>query len=147
MTTEQNDLRRGVMKASWLYGMVVIGAGLLTGVSASAHHSFSAEYDRSKPVTITGPVSKVEWVNPHAHIFIDVKDTSAKTVTWDFELAPPSMLMRRGWTRDSLKIGDVATVSGFMAKDTPAAGNANTVTLSDGRKVFAGSTEDGSPTR
>jgi len=129
------------MKASSLFGVVILGACLLSGASASAHHSFSAEYDRNKPVTVTGTVSKVAWVNPHAHIFIDVKDAD-KTVTWDFELVPPSMLMRRGWTRDSLKIGDTVTVTGFMAKDTPAAGNAGNVTLPDGRKVFAGSAED-----
>jgi hypothetical protein len=136
------------MKASPLYTLVVVCACMLTGVAASAHHSFATEYDRSKPVTITGSVSKVAWVNPHTHIYIDVKDTSDKTVTWDFELAPPAMLMRKGWTRDSLKVGDTVTVVGFAHKDTPAVGNASTVTLSDGRKVFAGSaSEDGTPPR
>src|SRR5262249_30705044 len=75
-----------------------------------AHHSFAAQYDRSKPNTITGPVTKVEWINPHARFFVDVKGQSGKTVNWEVELGPPAGLMRRGWTRNSLKIGDTVTV-------------------------------------
>jgi len=118
------------------FGVTVAAAPVL------AHHSFSAEFDRSKPVTVTGTVTKVEWANPHARFFIDVKDEAGKVNNWDFELASPNGLMRRGWTRNSLKIGDVVTVSGWAAKNAPHVGNTSTVTLSDGRKVFAGSSAE-----
>src|SRR5438094_5153846 len=82
-----------------------------------AHHSFAAQYDRSKPNTITGPVTKIEWINPHARFFMDVKDDIGKIVNWEVELGPPAGLMRRGWTRNALKVGESVTVSGFLAKD------------------------------
>jgi hypothetical protein len=106
------------------------------------HHSFSAEFDRAKPITLTGTVTKVEWANPHARFFIDVKDENGKVNNWDLELASPNGLMRRGWTRNSLKIGDVVTVTGWAAKVAPYVGNTNQVTLADGKKVFAGSSAE-----
>jgi len=111
-------------------------------VPVLAHHSFAAEFDRSKPVSLTGTVTKVEWANPHARFYIDVKDENGKVNNWDFELASPNGLMRRGWTRNSLKIGDVVTVTGWAAKNAPYVGNTAAVTLSDGRKVFAGSSAE-----
>src|SRR3981189_696155 len=121
---------------------------VLAGISSStvlAHHSFAAQYDRSKPNTITGPVTKVEWINPHARFFMDVKDEAGKVVSWEIELGPPAGLMRRGWTRNSLKVGESVTVNGFLAKDGSNLTKAQTVTLSDGRKVFAGSSSESNP--
>jgi len=109
---------------------------------ALAHHAFAAEFDRNKPVTLTGTVTKVEWANPHARFYIDVKDAGGKVTNWDFELSSPNGLMRRGWTRNSLKIGDVVTVTGWAAKIAPNVGNASAVTLADGKKVFAGSSAE-----
>src|SRR5213082_1375580 len=117
------------------------GFSLILIVSAAAfgHHSFAAQYDRNKPATITGPVTKVDWINPHARFFMDVKDASGKVANWEIELAAPAMLMRRGWNRNSLKVGEQVTVNGSQAKDGSNLANATTVTLSDGSKVFAGS--------
>src|SRR5262245_11436172 len=125
----------------WIVLVAILGVAL-AAVEVLAHHSFAAEFDRNKPVTVTGTVTRVEWANPHARFYIDVKDDAGKVNNWDFELASPNGLMRRGWTRNSLKIGDLVTVSGWAAKNSPYVGNTNTVTLSDGRKVFAGSSAE-----
>ena len=121
------------------------GLALVLGmavVPASAHHSFAAEYDSAKPVTLTGTVTKVEWMNPHARFYIDVKDDEGKVTNWEFELGSPNGLMRRGWTRNSLKEGDVVTVAGSLAKDGSKLANARTIKLADGRQVFAGSASE-----
>src|SRR5262245_123946 len=107
-----------------------------------AHHSAAAQYDRNKPATITGSVTKVEWSNPHARFFINTKDSSGKLVNWEVELASPNGLMRRGWTRNSLKVGESVTVNGSLAKDGSNLLNASTVTLASGQRVFAGSSGD-----
>src|SRR6187431_1754702 len=112
---------------------------------ASAHHSFAAEYDADKPITLTGTVTKLEWLNPHARIYIDVKDESGNVVNWDCELGPPNGLMRRGWNRNSLKAGHVVTITGFRSKLKPRGANARSVKLPDGRQVFAGSSFDTGP--
>lgn len=131
--------------------VLVAGFGLILAASAVipvyAHHAFNAQYDRSKPITLTGPVTKIDWINPHARFFMDAKDANGATFNWELELAAPAMLMRRGWTRTSLKVGAVVTVSAFLAKDGSKLANASTVTLSTGEKVFAGSSAgDDSPT-
>jgi Family of unknown function (DUF6152) len=82
-----------------------------------AHHSFAAQYDRNKQATLTGPVTKIDWINPHARFFMDAKDATGKIVNWEVELAAPAMLIRRGWTRNDLKIGENVTVNGSLAKD------------------------------
>jgi len=133
------------MKKSWLCGLAV--ALGLAAVPAVAHHSFAAEYDNKKSVDLTGTVTKVEWMNPHARFYLDVKDDSGKVTNWEFELGSPNGLMRRGWTRNSLKQGDTVSVTGYHAKDGSNLGNAREVSLADGRKVFAGSTDDGGPTQ
>jgi hypothetical protein len=122
---------------------MVCGVGLMvSALPAFAHHSFAAEYDAAKPVNLKGVVTKVEWTNPHARFYVDVKDESGKVTNWNFELASPNVLTRNGWTRHSLKEGDVIEVQGAMAKDGSNLANARTVTLADGKKVFAGSATD-----
>jgi len=130
------------MRGHWIFAAGAVGA-LLVQNAAVAHHSFAAEFDRNQPVTITGSVTKVEWANPHARFYVDVKDDkTGETVNWDFELASPNGLMRRGWTRNSMKLGDTVTVTGFRAKNSTRVGNASTVTLATGKKLFAGSSAD-----
>jgi len=114
-------------------------ASILATVPLSAHHSFAAQYDRAKPITLTGPVKKVDWINPHARFFIEAKDAAGKEALWEIELSAPAGLMRNGWTRNSLKIGDVVTVNASLAKDGSKLANATTVTLANGKRVFAGS--------
>jgi hypothetical protein len=124
-------------------GVLIASAGLmLSALPAFAHHSFAAEYDSSKPVELKGTVTKVEWTNPHARFYVDVKDANGKVTNWNLELASPNVLSRNGWTRHSLKEGDVITVQGSRAKDGDNLANARTVVLADGRKVFAGSATD-----
>ena len=123
----------------------VLAAALgMTALPALAHHSFAAEYDNKKPVSLTGTVTKVEWMNPHARFYLDVKDDKGTVTNWEFELGSPNGLMRQGWTRNSMKLGDSVSVDGSLAKDGSNLANARTVKLSDGRKLFAGSaTETG----
>jgi Family of unknown function (DUF6152) len=104
---------------------------------AIAHHSFAAEFDANIPIELTGTVTKVEWANPHTFFYIDVDDGS-KIENWALELGSPNGLMRRGWTRNSMQIGDTVTVAGWRAKDGSAKGNARSVVLSTGEKLFAG---------
>ena len=130
------------MKIRALVVLAVSVGVMLAAVPVLAHHSFAAEYDRNKPVTITGAVTKVDWINPHARFHMDVKDDSGKIVNWEVELGSPAGLIRRGWTRNSLKIGESVTVAGFLAKDGSSLVNSTTVTLSDGRRVFAGSSSE-----
>ena len=133
------------MRANFLSVSLVAGGLLLVALPVLAHHSFAAEYDSAKPVTLTGAVTKVEWMNPHARFYVDVKD-QGKMTNWEFELGSPNGLMRQGWTRNSMKIGDTVVVDGYLAKDGAKLANARNVKLADGRKLFAGSTTDGGPT-
>jgi Family of unknown function (DUF6152) len=110
-----------------------------------AHHSGAAEFDVNKGIELTGVVTKVEWTNPHAHFYMDVIDASGKVSNWNLELASPNVLVRNGWTRKSLQVGDAVEVSGSQAKDGSNMANVRAVTLPDGRKVFAGSSADGGP--
>ena len=108
---------------------------------AFPHHSFAAEYDANKPVTLTGTVTKVEWMNPHARFYIDVTDPSGAVSNWELELGSPNGLMREGWTRSSLKKGDVVTVTGSLAKDGSRLANARNITLADGTRVLGASSQ------
>ena len=121
-------------------GVLVAALSVFAGaVPVMAHHSFAAEYDSNKPVTITGTVTKVEWMNPHARFYVDVKQADGKLVNWNFELGAIPVLLKQGWRKDSLKEGDQVTVEGSRAKDGSFSANARRVALPDGRKVFAGS--------
>ena len=120
--------------------VVLLGVGLLlAGQPIVAHHAFSAEFDAEKRVKLTGAVTRLDWTNPHAWIYVDVKDETGKVANWGFELASPNGLMRSGWTRFSLKPGDVVTVEGARAKNGSNNANAEVVTVaSTGQKLFAG---------
>jgi hypothetical protein len=125
------------------FGIALAGLALLVAAApARAHHSFAAEYDAAKPVTLKGVVSKVEWTNPHARFYIEVKDETG-TFTWNLELASPNVLTRNGWTRKTLNIGDEITVQGSLAKDGSKMANARSVVLASGKRVFAGSSAEG----
>jgi hypothetical protein len=125
--------------------LVALAISAATTMVASAHHSFAAEYDSNKPLTVTGTVTRLEWTNPHARLYVDAKDESGAVQHWDFELGPPTSLMRRGWNRKSLQPGHIVTVEGFHSKTEPYVANARKVTLPDGREVFAGSSFDPGP--
>jgi hypothetical protein len=121
-------------------GVLVAGLSLLAvAVPVMAHHSFAAEYDSKKPVKISGVVTKVEWMNPHARFYVDVKGADGKVMNWNFELGAIPVLLKQGWTKNSLKAGDEVTVEGSAAKDNSFSANARSVTLAGGRRVFAGS--------
>src|SRR5215475_14835008 len=123
--------------------VLAVGCSLLVGVvPVRAHHSEAAEYDDTKPVKVTGTISKVEWMNPHIWFYVDVKDASGKVTTWGFSGGPPSMLQRRGITREVLKVGDTIKVTGFRAKDGSNNASGGNVTFADERQVFAGAAED-----
>ena len=116
-----------------------MAALLLAGSITFAHHSFVAEYDGAKPVTLTGAVTKLEWTNPHARFYLDVKDASGAVVNWELELGSPNTLIRYAWKRETMKIGDVITVEGYLAKDGTKLANAKSVKFADGRVFNAGS--------
>ena len=134
------------MKVFFSAFATVAGLALLSA-PAFAHHSFAAEFDQEKKIELSGTVTKVEWMNPHAHFLVAVKDAAGKSVIWDFETGSPNALSRRGVTRHSLKEGDVVKVVGYRAKDGSNLASAGTVTFADGRSVFAGTSGDGGPTR
>jgi len=121
---------------------LLAAALLLSAVTSFAHHSFAAEFDGNKAVTLKGKVTEFEWINPHSWIHIDVTDDKGNTVNWACETAPPNMLYRAGWRRDSLKVGDEVVIEGFRAKDGSNTMNARTVRTPDGKQFFAGSAND-----
>ena len=133
------------MKIRNAFVSIVAASALLAALPVAAHHSFAAQYDRSKPVTLKGSVTKLDWINPHAFIFMEVKESDGKVTKWEVELSAPAMLMRNGWTRNSIKPGDAVTVQGSLAKDGSKLANASSVTLADGKRVFAGSSSGDTP--
>jgi hypothetical protein len=127
------------------FGILTLAStGLLLGLPVFAHHSGAAEFDSSRKIELTGVVTKVEWTNPHAHFFMDVKDANGNVVNWNLELASPNVLIRNGWKRNSVKAGDTVTVTGSPAKDNSHLGTATTMVFPDGHKLnFLSAFEDG----
>jgi len=124
------------------FGLFVAGLGLV-GLAAPgiAHHSFSVEYDVMKPVKVTGTVTKLEWTNPHAHLYVEVVDQKGAKVSWNFEMASPNILERNGWTRKAVKPTDTVVVEGYAGRVDASRGIANSIKFEDGRALFAGAPE------
>lgn len=124
----------------------LVPALLVAAAAASAHHSYTAEFDLDKPVKLTGTLTRLEWTNPHIWLYLDVKDETGKVTNWGFSASPPGMLTRRGITRNSLKMGEVLTISGHRAKDGSNNASGNVVTFADGRDALIGQEQAVNPT-
>jgi hypothetical protein len=118
---------------------------LVAAVPALAHHPFSAEFDAQAPLTLSGIVTKVNWANPHVYVDVDAKDPSGQTRNWTLELASPAMLTRKGWTKESLKIGEVITIRGYRAKSEPFTAAARMIEMPGGTQMSAADDDDGGP--
>jgi Family of unknown function (DUF6152) len=128
---------------TWLTGTLAVLLFFALAVPLVAHHSFSAEYDAKTPVSFKGYVTKLEWMNPHVWLYVDVKDDKGNVIAkWDCEAGNPNALARQGWKRDSLKVGDLISVEGSRAKDGSFTMNARSIVLADGKRVLAGSSGD-----
>jgi len=131
------------MRKSW--SLVVLFAALWFGARVAAHHSFAAEFDASNPVAVTGAVSKVEWRNPHIWVYLDVRDPDGTVTPWQCEGGAPNPMTRRGWNRNTLKLGQELTIQGYRAKDGSNTCNARTFKLPDGQELFVGTAGDEEP--
>ena len=134
------------MKARNLFMLIATATALIAmALPAIAHHSFAAEYDADKPVTLTGSVTKMAWINPHSWIYIDVKKPDGSVENWAVEAGPPGTLVRAGFTKESLAAGTVIKVNGYRAKDGALRANGRDITLPDGRLLFVGGSSPGAP--
>ena len=118
--------------------LVVVIAVLASGLSIAAHHSFAAQYDRDKPITLKGSITRMEWANPHVYFYMDVAATGGAAEHWAIEGGAPNTLYRAGWRKDSAKVGELVTVSGFLARDGSKLVNMQSAMLADGRNLFVG---------
>jgi len=118
--------------------LLITFAILASGLSLAAHHSFAAQYDANKPITLKGSITRIEWANPHIYFYIDVAGSGGGAEHWSIESGAPSTLYRAGWRKDSAKVGDVVTVSGFLARDGSKLVNMQRALLADGRDLFVG---------
>jgi hypothetical protein len=141
------------MTSRFSTGIAAAFGVLLASAPMWAHHSFAAEYDSNKTVSVKGTVQVLKWVNPHAYVYVDVKGDDGKVTTWAFECLSPNALARQGWNKNSLKQGDQVTVDGYMAKDNRPLSdgsihaNSRLITMADGKKVFQGSSADEAPAK
>ena len=131
------------MRHTVVLSIVLLAAAL--GAPVRAHHSFAAEYDANQPITLQGQIARIDLVNPHAWLYLEVKDADGKVVRWNVEMGAPNNLIRRGVTKATLPIGEMVTVDGYRAKDGSATVNGRQITMSDGRTLFTGSSSTGAP--
>jgi hypothetical protein len=124
---------------------LLLAAMLLNAGPAWSHHAFAAEFDGTKQVTLKGTIAKMDWINPHAWLHIDVKETDGSTTRWMIELGPPNSLLKRGWTKQSVPVGSDVTVVGYLSKDGAKRANGRDLTLANGQQLFAGSSGTGAP--
>jgi hypothetical protein len=124
---------------------VVLAMAAVTVAAVRAHHSFAAEFDANQPITLTGVVARIDLINPHAWLYVDVKGPDGKVERWNIEMGAPNALIRRGVTRQSVPVGQEVTIEGYRAKDGSRTVNSRTVKLSDGRSLFTGSSGTGAP--
>src|ERR1700757_3859912 len=138
--------RSGAMRSrSFFLFLLFVAANIVPAIPLAPHHSFAAEYDADRPVTLTGSVTKMAWINPHSWIYIDVKKPDGTVENWAVEAGPPGTLIRAGFTRDSLAAGTVIKVNGYRAKDGALRANGRDITLPDGRLLFVGGSSPGAP--
>jgi hypothetical protein len=125
--------------------IILLAALLLNAAPAAAHHAFSAEFDGNKQITLKGTIAKMEWINPHAWLHIDVKEADGAVTRWMIELGPPNSLIKRGWTKQSVPVGLGVVVVGYQSKDGAKRANGRDITLANGKQLFAGSSGTGAP--
>jgi hypothetical protein len=126
-------------------GLMIVASLTAASLPLLAHHSFAAEFDSTKPVKLTGVVTKVDWTNPHVWFYCNVKDEAGQVTNWGFEMGPPHLLQAQGWTRTSMKIGDMVTIEGSLAKNGSKRVNARRVMTIDGKRLGAASSEGVTP--